>query len=64
MSSVPQRRPLAIPIALSRSQERPVTLPDVPERRIPSDKEVMARLQAHDVGALEILFERYARLVF
>jgi RNA polymerase sigma-70 factor (ECF subfamily) len=64
MSSVPQRRPLTIPIALSRSQERPLTLPDVSERRIPSDKEVMARLQSHDVGALEILFERYSRLVF
>jgi len=64
MSSVPQRRLFTIPSTLSRSQERPVTLPDLPERRIPSDKEVMARLQANDAGALEILFERYARLVF
>jgi len=64
MSSVPQRRPLTIPIALGRSQERPATLPEVPERRLPSDKEIMVRLQSHDAGALEILFERYARLVF
>ncbi|MGB7846944.1 MAG: sigma-70 family RNA polymerase sigma factor [Candidatus Acidiferrum sp.] len=39
-------------------------MPDVSERVIPSDKEVMARLQSNDSGALEILFDRYARLVF
>jgi len=64
MSSVPQRRLFTIPLVPDRTQERPVRLPDLPEQRSPSDQEVMARLQSHDAGALEILFKRYARLVF
>jgi RNA polymerase sigma-70 factor (ECF subfamily) len=39
-------------------------MPVVSERRIPSDEEVMSRIQSNDTNALEILFERYARLVY
>lgn len=61
MSAPTSGRALAFPLAWSRTQER--ALPPA-ERRIPSDEEVMARLQSNDANALEILFDRYARLVF
>ena len=64
MSSIPQRRTLPMPIALSSSPGLPAALPDLSERRIPSDQEVMDRLQTNDASALEVLFDRYARLVF
>jgi len=64
MSSFPQRRPLPIPIDLGIRQEPAAAPPDVSQRRIPSDNEVMDRLQSNDATALEILFDRYARLVF
>jgi RNA polymerase sigma-70 factor, ECF subfamily len=63
MSSPPPGRALIFPVAWSRSQERPDTPPDVTGHRSPSDEEVMARLQSNDTSALEILFDRYARLV-
>jgi RNA polymerase sigma-70 factor (ECF subfamily) len=63
MSSPPPGRALSFPIAWGKSPERPATAPDAVERRIPSDQEVMARLQSNDSSALEILFDRYARLV-
>ena len=62
MSSLPPRRALPFPAAWE-TQERP-TMPVVSERRIPSDEEVMSRIQSNDTNALEILFERYARLVY
>jgi len=64
MSSIPQRRTLSMPIALNRSPGLQTTLPDLSERRTPSDREAMERLQANDASALEVLFDRYARLVF
>lgn len=64
MSTLPQRRALTLPVALARSQERPATPPGLPELRIPSDDEAMVLLQENDAAALEILFDRYARLVF
>jgi RNA polymerase sigma-70 factor, ECF subfamily len=62
MSSPQPGRALLLPLAWSRSQERPASPPEVTERT-PSDEEVMVRLQSDDTGALEILFDRYARLV-
>lgn len=64
MSSLPPRRALLLPIAVGTSQARSDTSPELRERQIPSNEEVMYRLQSNDTGALEILFERYARLVF
>lgn len=64
MSSPPQGRALTFPIDWGRNQDRPTGAPDALERRIPSDEEAMARLQANDAGALEILFDRYSRLAF
>jgi RNA polymerase sigma-70 factor, ECF subfamily len=63
MSSPPPGRALTFPIAWDRSQERSHAATPAPERLIPSDEEVMARLQSNDANALEILFDRYARLV-
>src|ERR1700724_3417525 len=63
MSSPPPGRALTFPIAWGKSQERSAAPPGAPKHRIPSDEEVMADLQADDVGALEILFDRYSRLV-
>jgi RNA polymerase sigma-70 factor (ECF subfamily) len=64
MSSPPPGRALTFPIAWGRNQERTDTPPIASEVRRPSDEEVMARLQGNDANALEILFDRYARLVF
>jgi RNA polymerase sigma-70 factor, ECF subfamily len=64
MSSPPPGRALTFPIAWGRHQERSAIAPIAAEERRPSDEEVMARLQANDSNALEILFDRYARLVF
>jgi RNA polymerase sigma-70 factor, ECF subfamily len=64
MSSLPPRRALLLPIAVGTSQARADTPPELCERQIPSNEEVMFRLQSNDTSALEILFERYARLVF
>jgi RNA polymerase sigma-70 factor, ECF subfamily len=63
MSSPPPGRALTFPIAWGKSQERPAAPPGAPKRRIPSDEEVMASLQSNDASALEILFDRYSRLV-
>src|SRR6266478_4091955 len=63
MSSPPPGRALTFPIAWTGSQERSVTAPKAPEELIPGDEEVMASLQSNDASALEILFDRYSRLV-
>jgi RNA polymerase sigma-70 factor, ECF subfamily len=62
MSSPQPGRALILPLVWSRNQERPANPPDVTQPT-PSDEEVMVRLQSNDTGALEILFDRYARLV-
>lgn len=64
MSSPPPGRALTFPITWGRHQEGPAVPPIAAAERHPSDEEVMARLQANDSNALEILFDRYARLVF
>jgi RNA polymerase sigma-70 factor, ECF subfamily len=63
VSSPPPGRALTFSIAWDKSEERPIAPPGAPKRRIPSDEEVMAGLQSNDGTALEILFERYSRLV-
>jgi RNA polymerase sigma-70 factor, ECF subfamily len=64
MSSPPNGRALVFPVVWGTEREsRPVT-PQVAEMRSPSDEELMARLQTKDSKALEVLYSRYARLVF
>jgi RNA polymerase sigma-70 factor (ECF subfamily) len=64
MSSWPPRRALTFPIISDATQTQPVLPSDTPARRLPSDEDIMARLQSGDSSALETLFHRYARLVF
>jgi len=64
MSSMPPRRALTFPIVWDPIRESAARSAQVPKTRIPTDEDAMARLQANDTGALEILFNRYARLVF
>jgi RNA polymerase sigma-70 factor (ECF subfamily) len=64
MSSPPPGRALPFPIPWGKNQERTAVLQSAPQCPIPSDEEVMAGLQSNDASALEILFDRYSRLVF
>jgi RNA polymerase sigma-70 factor (ECF subfamily) len=60
MSSPPLGRALTFPFHWETTRQRAAA----PARQVPSDEEVMTRLQSnHDSGALQILFDRYARLV-
>lgn len=63
MSTPPSGRALAFPVAWDGSAERSASAPKASEERILSDEEVMARLQSNDSSAMEILFDRYSRLV-
>ncbi len=63
MSSPPNGRALAFPLAWTRNQGYSVALPEAAPLRSPSDEELMGALQAKDASALEGLFGRYARLV-
>ena len=64
MSAWPPRRALTFPTVSEPSQTLPVRPAGEPEHRFPSDEDLMSRLQSNDASALEILFHRYARLVF
>src|SRR5258708_35747873 len=64
MSTLPQRRALTLPFALARGRELSASPPELPGLPKPTDAEAMHRLQTNDATALEILFDRYARLVF
>jgi RNA polymerase sigma-70 factor (ECF subfamily) len=64
MSTLPQRRALTLPVALARGRELSASSPELPGLPNPTDDEAMHRLQTNDATALEILFDRYARLVF
>ena len=44
-------------------QQREPGKTHVPEKALPSDEDLMARLQSNDPTALEYLFDRYCRLV-
>ena len=63
MSSPPNGRALALPVGWGSTREPARSLPVV-EVRSPSDEELMSGLQAKDSKALELLFDRYSRLVF
>src|ERR1700730_11496605 len=64
MISWPPRRALTFPIVSDASQTQHIRLPGESDHRFPSDEELMSRLKSNDASALEILFHRYARLVF
>ena len=64
MSAWPPRRALTFPTVSEPSQTLPVRPAGEPEHRFPSDEDLMSRLQSNDASALEVLFHRYARLVF
>lgn len=61
MSSPPQGRALALPLLRARAAQSPVAEKVVASSQ--SDEEAIARLQARDSNALNLLFDRYARLV-
>ena len=63
MSSPPPGRALTFPITWGRNREQATAPARAADERAPSDEEVMCKLQSNDSGALEILFERYSRLV-
>jgi RNA polymerase sigma-70 factor, ECF subfamily len=61
MSSPPQGRALALPLLRARTAQSPVAEKVAASGQ--SDEEAIARLQARDSNALNLLFDRYARLV-
>jgi RNA polymerase sigma-70 factor (ECF subfamily) len=63
MSSPPNGRALAFPLVWGTERENCVATPPA-EVRSPSDEELMAWMQAKDSKALDLLYGRYARLVF
>jgi hypothetical protein len=63
MSSPPQGRALALPFIRAGKLEHSVKIAETQEFRAPSDEQAMARVQAEDAAALNLLFDRYSRLV-
>jgi RNA polymerase sigma-70 factor, ECF subfamily len=63
MSSPPQGRALALPFVRAGTSQPSVTVAEKAEVRSQSDEEALARLKARDSSALNLLFDRYARLV-
>jgi RNA polymerase sigma-70 factor (ECF subfamily) len=64
MSSPPNGRALALPLVWSRDRGHAVAVPDPSATPSPSDEQLIAELQTFDAEALDVLFGRYARLVF
>jgi len=64
MSSPPNGRALALPFVLNRGGSQAVEIPTTSAIPSPSDEELITNLQSQDATALDILFGRYARLVF
>ena len=62
--SSPPGRALAFPLVLGRNPERAFSVPEAPTVTVSSDEEIMAALQRNETAALNLLFDRYARLVF
>jgi RNA polymerase sigma-70 factor, ECF subfamily len=56
-------RALSFPTVWGRNRARSVNVPETPVARCPSDEELMACLHANDSNALDLLFQRYSRLV-
>jgi RNA polymerase sigma-70 factor (ECF subfamily) len=63
MSSPPQGRALALPLMRARTSQSPATVGEKVAAGAESDEGAIARLQARDSNALNLLFDRYARLV-
>ena len=64
MSTSSDERALSFPTVWGRNGARSASLPETSDVRYPnSDENVMARLQANDSNALNLLFDRYSRLV-
>ncbi|MGB9067652.1 MAG: sigma-70 family RNA polymerase sigma factor [Candidatus Acidiferrales bacterium] len=63
MSAPPQERALQLPVIWARTRRRAATETPTSDPRTPADEELMVRLQARDADALDILFDRYSRLV-
>jgi RNA polymerase sigma-70 factor (ECF subfamily) len=64
MSFPPPDRTLTFPIASGRNRDRSESLPEASAVRCPSDEDLIARLQGKDSEALQLLFDRFSRLVF
>jgi RNA polymerase sigma-70 factor (ECF subfamily) len=64
MSAPLHERALPLPKVWGRKRVRAISPPAIPKVLSPSDEEAMARLSANDANGLDILFERYSRLVF
>src|ERR1700745_1292681 len=63
MSSPPQGRALTLPFLRARTSQNPVAVAEKVAASGQSDEDAIARLQARDSNALNLLFDRYARLV-
>jgi RNA polymerase sigma-70 factor (ECF subfamily) len=63
VSAPPQERALQLPVVWASTRRRAVSETATPDPRTPADEELMVRLQASDANALDILFDRYSRLV-
>jgi RNA polymerase sigma-70 factor (ECF subfamily) len=63
VSTPSQARAPSFPIILDSSRARSVSVPETTVARCPSDEELMARLDANDSNVLNLLFDRYSRLV-
>lgn len=64
MSSPPNGRALAFPLVWGSGMERPVAGPRPADVHSPSDEELMVWMQARDSKGIDLLYGRYARLVF
>jgi RNA polymerase sigma-70 factor, ECF subfamily len=64
MSSPPNGRALAFPVVWGNARESRIAAAQPAEVRSPTDEELMAWMQAQDSKGLELLYGRYARLVF
>jgi len=65
MSTPHPGRAFAFPLAWEQRQERECPdLPEAAEHAKFTDEQALLRLQSQDASALELLFDRYARLVF
>jgi RNA polymerase sigma-70 factor, ECF subfamily len=60
----PPRRSLTLALLPEHAHSEHASQPEIRELPIPTDEDLMGRLQAEDTAALEVLFHRYARLVF
>jgi RNA polymerase sigma-70 factor (ECF subfamily) len=59
----PQERALPLPVVWGRTRRRVIDEPHGAASQVIDDEELMRRLQANDTTALDLLFERYSRLV-